>query len=472
MLLNITTTYYPATDLGFLLHKHPDRFQSVDISYGKAHIFYPEKSADRTTISLLLDIDTVEMVRGVKQSGNFALEQYVNDRPYVTSSIMSVAIAKAFSSAMNGHCKERPELVNIPLPLEVYLPVVAAPKGGEMMILRLFEPLGYKVECSHCPLDTQFPEWGESKYYSVRLTHCITVKELLSHLYVLLPALDIGKHYFVSEAEVSKLLQKGEGWLDLHPEREVIINRYLIGLRSLARQAMEDLKISGFKDLKISELKDSKISESPESLNPEILKSLNLTRLNLVVQQLIASGAEKVLDLGCGDGKLIRLLLPEKQFSAITGIDVSYFELLRAKERLHYDEMSPAQQKRITLFQSSLTYRDKRLEGYDAAALVEVIEHIELDRLDIFAQAVFGCAHPGTVVITTPNKEYNVHYGLDESALRHSDHRFEWTRAEFNEWVISTGTKYGYQWNILPVGDVDEKTGASCQMAVLVRIRN
>jgi 3' terminal RNA ribose 2'-O-methyltransferase Hen1 len=453
MLLNITTTHFPATDLGYLLHKHPDRFQSVEISYGKAHIFYPGKGEDKTTISLLLDIDPIEMVRGVRQSGSFSLEQYVNDRPYVASSMMSVAIAKAFSSAMNGHCKDKPELVNVPLPLEAFLPVVAAPRGGEMLIHQLFKPLGYKIECTRQPLDTHFPEWGESKYYSLKLTHRITVKELLSHLYVLLPVLDANKHYFISENEVAKLLQKGEGWLHLHPEKEHIINRYLIGLHSLTRQALE--RLAG--------------KENPEiepDEQPENHPRLHDMRHEIVLQQLKLSDAESVIDLGCGDGKLLRMLLKEKQFSTVAGMDVSYNELLKAKERLHYDEMPALQKERLTLFQGSLTYRDKRLEGYDAAALVEVIEHIDPDRLDIFSRVVFGCARPRTVIITTPNKEYNVHYEMDESVFRHSDHRFEWTRTEFAAWAESAGMQYGYQWDIFPIGDVDEKTGATCQMAV------
>jgi 3' terminal RNA ribose 2'-O-methyltransferase Hen1 len=463
MLLNITTTHRPATDLGYLLHKHPDRFQSVDISSGRAHIFYPEKGEDKTTVSLLLDIDPIEMVRGVRQSGGFSLAQYVNDRPYVTSSMMSVALIKAFASAMNGHCKDKPELVNVPLPLEASLAVVSSPKGGEALIRRLFEPLGYRVACTRCTLDAQFPEWGESKYYSVKLTNCITVKELLLHLYVLLPALDTNKHYFVNEDEVSKLLQKGEGWLNDHPEKEQIIRRYLVDLRSLTRHALERLDDGG-----------GGAAESAKEDHPLPEKAIRLhdARLAEVVRQLVASGAGQVLDLGCGDGKLIRLLMKEKQFSKITGMDASYNELLKVKDRLRYDEMSPRKKEQLTLLQGSLTYRDKRLEGYDAAAVVEVVEHIDPDRLEAFAQALFGCARPKTVVLTTPNREYNPHYDLPDKAMRHSDHRFEWTRAEFADWVASVGTQYGYRWTISPIGEPDEATGAPCQMAVFVMIHD
>jgi len=186
MLLNITTTHKPATDLGYLLHKHPDKFQTFDLSVGKAHVFYPEKSEERTTISLLLDIDPIDMVRGARNLGGegFALGHYVNDRPYVVSSFMSVALSKVFSSAMNGRCKDRPELVDAKLPFEVLIAAIPVPKGGEILIRELFEPLGYHIELTRFTLDDKFPEWGDSNYFSLKLTHTITTKELLSHLYV------------------------------------------------------------------------------------------------------------------------------------------------------------------------------------------------------------------------------------------------------------------------------------------------
>ena len=228
MILNISTTHRPATDLGYLLHKHPDKFQTLDLSVGKVHIFYPETSEERTTISLLLDIDPIDMVRGARNLGgdHFTLGHYINDRPYVASSFMSVALSKAFSSAMNGKCKDKPELVDLKFPFEVCIAVIPAPKGGGTLIRKLFEPLGYEVELTKHHLDDKFTEWGDSKYYTLRLKHTITAKELLSHLYVLIPTLDNDKHYFVSESEIEKLLEKGAVWLKEHPEREQIIRRY------------------------------------------------------------------------------------------------------------------------------------------------------------------------------------------------------------------------------------------------------
>lgn len=459
MLLTISTTHQPASDLGYLLHKHPDKLQSVDLSIGKAHIFYPESTDARTTVSLLLDINSIDMVRGRENTSGkgFSLGQYVNDRPYVASSFMSVALSKAFSTAMNGKCNNRPELLGIEMPFEVKITVLSAPKGGEMLIKRLFEPLGYQVRTERHILDEQYPNWGESKYFSLRLVHTITLQSLLNHLYVLIPVLDNDKHYYVDETEIEKLLKKGKGWLADHPEKEQITKRYLINLRSLSNKALE----------KLTENDGEKPETEGNSKVKIRKKSLHQKRLELVLEQLKKSKAEKVLDLGCGEGKLIRMLLKEKQFSKIAGMDVSYTELIKAKERLYWDNMAPRQKERIHLFQGSLTYRDKRLDGFDAAAIVEVIEHLDEERLQSFERVVFECAQPKTIILTTPNGEYNVLFeDMKSGQMRHKDHRFEWTRKEFEQWANSVAKRNNYQVAFLPIGEVDKKVGAPSQMAI------
>lgn len=460
MILTITTTHVPATDMGYLLHKHPDKFQSIKLSMGQAHIFYPESSPEKSTIALALDINPIDMVRsGRNLSGKgFTLGQYVNDRPYVASSFMAVALSKAFSTAMNGNCKDKPEMVKTPMPLMVKIAVVAAPKGGELLIRKLFQPLGYEVKLERHILDEKFPDWGESKYFTVELKHNITIEELLAHLYVLLPVLDNDKHYYVSKAEIDKLLDRGKGWLSTHPEKNQIVNRYLIHLKSLSRQAIEKLKeaveVDVEKEIAAAEPKEKKIS-------------LHQLRLNTVLEKLVKSGAKSVIDLGCGEGKLLKLLLKHKQFSTITGTDISIHELNKAKEKLYWDEMAPRQKERINLFQGALTYKDKRLEGYDAAAIVEVIEHLDEERLEAFARVIFEFAKPKTVVLTTPNGEYNVLYeNMAPGTMRHTDHRFEWTRKEFESWATTVAKNNNYQVEIFPLGPEDEKVGAPSQMGV------
>ena len=166
MLLTITTTHRPANDLGYLLHKHPERLQAFDLSFGKAHVYYPEVEADRCTACLLLDVDSVGMVRGKNPDQGMLLAQYVNDRPYAASSFMSVAISQVFGSALQGRCKDRPELAATPMPFSAGIEVLPV-RGGETFLRAVFEPLGYAVEATRHPLDDRFPEWGESPYFSV-----------------------------------------------------------------------------------------------------------------------------------------------------------------------------------------------------------------------------------------------------------------------------------------------------------------
>ncbi len=464
MILTISTTYQPARDLSFLLHKHPDKLQSVELSNGHAHIFYPDATDDKCTVALLLDIDPIGLVRNSGgQDDSFLLMNYVNDRPYVASSFMSVAIAKAFSTAMNGTCSKRPELVDQVMPFEIKISVLSAPKGGEILIRKLFEPLGYRVELERHILDAKFVDWGMSKYFTARLTNQLTVKEVLSHLYVLIPALDSEKHYWVGQHEVEKLLEKGKGWLKDHPEREQITRRYLKGIGGLARNAMKRL------------MEGEEIAEPEESeeIVSQAKETLHYKRLKVVAEELVASGAKSVVDLGCGEGKLLRMLLQGKQFARILGMDVSFRELEKASQRLRFDEMAPKQKERIELVQGALTYRDKRLSGFDSAAIVEVIEHLEPNRLKAFERVVFEFARPKTIVLTTPNKEYNVLFEkMEADQMRHADHRFEWTREEFESWAKQVATRFTYKVAFKPIGDVDENVGAPSQMAIFSLAEN
>lgn len=460
MLLTISTTHTPATDLGYLLHKHPDKLQSVELSHGKAHVFYPEATPVKCTVALLLELDPIDLARGRgNDRNNFVLEAYVNDRPYVASSFMSVAIAKAFSSAMNGRCKDKPELVDQPLPLDINIDVLAAPKGGELLIRKFFEPLGYSVSLERLELSKQFPEWGGSRYFRFKATIHAPLQHVLSQLYVLLPALDSNKHYFIGDQEVEVLLKKGEGWLTGHPECEQITKRFLRELKSLSRVALEQLSDS---DVSSEQEEDCEPSEEQARR-----VGLHQQRLEMARDALVASGAERVLDLGCGEGKLVRLLLKKSQFKQVIGMDVSYNELIKAKERLHWDEMSPRQKERIDFIQGSLTYRDARLNGFDAAAVVEVIEHLDPAKLEAFERVLFEFARPKTVVLTTPNAEYNAVYeSLSAGTFRHSDHRFEWSRAEFRNWAENVAARSNYTVSIVPVGELHEEYGGPSQMAI------
>jgi 3' terminal RNA ribose 2'-O-methyltransferase Hen1 len=472
MLLTLTNTQAPATDLGFLLHKHPDRVQKFPLSFGEAHVFYPEAGMDRCTACLLVDVDPVGLVRGKAWADGGLLDQYVNDRPYAASSFLSVAIGEVFSSALGGRCNARPELAETPLPLTAQLPTVPA-RGEAGLVHALFEPLGYEVDATRLPLDERFPDWGDSPYVSLVLTARKTVREVLSHLYVLLPVLDNAKHYWVGQDELEKLLRHGADWLAGHPEKQRIAQRYLRHQRSLAREALTRLEVAeedGQLDAAANDRESAANdmdSITPEEALVEAPISLNETRIRAVLEALQTLEVKSVADLGCGEGKLLSRLLKTSRIARLVGLDVSVRALEIAADRLKLDRLPPRMRDRITLLQGGLTYRDARIEGFDAALAIEVIEHQDPGRLNAFERVLLGCARPRIAIVTTPNSEYNARYEtLTAGRFRHPDHRFEWTRAEFQEWGKRVAERHGYRVRFEPVGEVDPELGAPTQMAV------
>ncbi|HEX8721311.1 MAG TPA: 3' terminal RNA ribose 2'-O-methyltransferase Hen1, partial [Pyrinomonadaceae bacterium] len=390
MLLTITNTRPTATDIGYLLHKSPQRAQSFPLPFGAAHVFYTEARPERCTAALLLDVDPVGLVRGRRGPAGEggALAQYVNDRPYVASSFLSVALARVFGSAMSGKAKGHEELSETPLPLAAKVAVLPA-RGGEEFLRRLFEPLGYEVAARRHALDGRFPEWGKSPYFTVELSARVRLRDLLTHLYVLAPVLDDEKHYWVGDEEVEKLLRRGEGWLAAHPEREAIARRYLKHRRSLADEALARLVGED-----APEADDAGRSHDEEEAQVERPLSLNERRQAAVLAALKAAGAKRVVDLGCGEGRLVRALLEDREFEEVVGVDVSHRALEIAAERLRLERLPPKVRERVKLFQGSLTYRDRRLAGFDAAAVVEVVEHLDASRLSAFERVLFEFARP------------------------------------------------------------------------------
>ncbi|WP_431962654.1 3' terminal RNA ribose 2'-O-methyltransferase Hen1 [Nocardia sp. bgisy134] len=558
MLLTITCTRpegaaWPATDLGFLLHKNPERVQAFEQSYGTAHVVYPEADPARCTAALVLEVDPIRLVRGRSRgTPDFSLGQYVNDRPYAASSLLSVAIGAVFRTALHGQCKARPELALAALPLRIELPAVPC-KGGAEVAERVFEPLGWTVSTTPIPLDPAFPEWGDSHYLRLALTGEIRLADALSHLYVLLPVLDGAKHYWMAADEVDKLIRAGGGWLAEHPERGWITRRYLARRQSLVRTALArlaeidetdpdelgaeedyveaengvgDITSGSPVDAPASGTHGADAADSPDSLTisarssgspdddtpvrtdalvgpdaeeadgsghspgapaadamtPEHgagpdsdeavgrAPSLAVQRRAAVLAALGDVGARRVLDLGCGEGALLRELLADRMFTEIVGVDVSMRALHIAKRKLRVDRMPERVAGRLTLLQGSLTYTDARLRGYDAAVLMEVIEHVDPPRLGALEHAVFATAAPRSVVVTTPNSEYNTAYeSLPAGKFRHDDHRFEWTRAEFTSWATGVAQRNGYHVQLRPVGAEHPEFGAPTQLALFTK---
>jgi SAM-dependent methyltransferase len=507
VLLTITATapliapagQWPATDLGFLLHKNPQRVQSFDVSMGVAHVFYPVANASRCTAALLLEVDPVGLVRGRHQGAKpegFSLGQYVNDRPYAASSMLAVALARVFRTAMTGRCDARPELAAESLPLEIRVPVLPC-RGGRELAGQLFEPLGWQVRAEPIALDETIPSWGASRYLDLVISGRVRLAEALNHLYVLLPVLDDAKHYWVNPEEVDKLIRAGGGWLTGHPAKGLITRRYLAhrsGLytSAIARLAEVDDAAPESFDNAIPEqsLAEQSLAEQTQpdpaapdatsaepasaeppgtepDLEPAQPVSLAQQRRDAVLAILRSAGAQRVADLGCGEGALTAQLLADRHFTEVIAADVSSRALEVAERRLRLDRMPDRQRSRLRLIQSSLTYRDQRLAGLDALVLVEVVEHVDPSRLGALERTVFGEAAAGLVVVTTPNAEYNVRYEfLAPGAMRHRDHRFEWTRAEFTSWAGRVAAEHGYQVAFHPVGDDDPEVGPPTQLAV------
>ncbi|HEV7694191.1 MAG TPA: 3' terminal RNA ribose 2'-O-methyltransferase Hen1 [Hyphomonadaceae bacterium] len=456
MFVSIATSHRPATDLGFVLMKHPDRVHEVELTFGKGFVFFPEASAERCEAVLTIEVDPVGLVRG-RGLGEGLLDRYVNDRPYAASSFLAVALNRAFRTAMTGVSKERPELAAAPLPLTIRVTPLPA-RGGEVVIRQLFEPLGWTVEATRI----EGPA-GPSRYYDLRLSGAMRVADALTHLFVLIPVLDDDKHYWVGDDEVEKLLAKGGTWLAGHPAKELIAQRYLKNRRALARAALARLAPEAQEDETEEGTEEARASGEAALERPIRLNDL---RMDAVMGLLRAAGAASVADLGCGEGKLLGILRKERQFTRIVGLDASMTSLQRAHKKLGLDKAAGTAVERLQLLHGALTYRDDRLKGFDATTLVEVVEHLDADRLPALAEAVFGHARPRLVVVTTPNVEFNATFvNMAPGAMRHPDHRFEWTRAEFGAWVKSIEEAYGYQAELSDIGETHPDFGAPTQAA-------
>ncbi len=422
----------PATELGFLLHKHPDRVQTFPTSQGRATVFYPE--AGSSACRAVLHVDGA----GARVPRDSA--RYVNDVAHAAGSRLVVAIGKVFGDALAGRCKHKPDLVDHRWSMTLTIPSV--PLRARATPADLFGPLGWAVEVE--PQELRPSEWGDSDYATVTLRGLFTVRDALRHVAILVPVLADDQHYFVHEPEIEKLDRLGADWLADHPLREAIVGGYLKGIRPLVDGALG--RLSG-----------DDPSPHPTPRSP-LRESLAQQRIERVVELVRSSGARSVLDVGCGEGRLLTALAADPGL-VLAGVDVSMAALGRAETAL-------ARVRGVELWQSSLVYADARCRGYDAAILMEVIEHVDLDRLPRAAHTVFDGMAPRVVIVTTPNREYNAHYGID---VRHPDHRFEFTRGDFTRWCDSVAVEYRYDVEIGGIGDPHPDHGTPTQFAVFTR---
>jgi 3' terminal RNA ribose 2'-O-methyltransferase Hen1 len=459
--LHAVDTGYSARDLGRLLHKHPDHLHERETTAGRSLVFFPNRSDEMARAVLFLDVDPIGLVRGRSPQADGLLTQYVNDRPYAANSLLSVALGRTFGQSMQGRSRECQDLADRALPFEVRLVPVAV-AGGAEIAERLFAPLGYELDLR--------PVAGNNDpvrpLFDLRLKAHVRLADLLTHLYVLVPVLDNTKHYAVERNEVEVLLAKGEGWLAQHPEKTMIAKRALRYRRVLSDLALARLNEAADAEDEEETAANEEAKEQAEQVLEQPIRLHDL-RLDTVVAVLKERGTRSVLDLGCGEGRLLRRLIRERAFERIVGVDASPCTLERAADRLYLRDASDAMRRRVTLQMGSLTYSDRRWEGFDAAALVEVIEHIEPVRLSSLEISVFGNARPRVVIVTTPNREYNALFpNMAPDALRHADHRFEWTRTEFSAWTERVAEEHGYSVELSPLGPENPTHGAPSQMAV------
>jgi 3' terminal RNA ribose 2'-O-methyltransferase Hen1 len=466
MLLTISTDHSPATDLGHLLGRNPDRCHSFTLPFGKAHVFYPVSSEFECTAALLLDVDSVRFGRDARSRVNEpkTLANYVNDRQYVASSLMSTAVARVFAGAMKGESRDRQKLVDTAIPLSATLAAVRSREGDDF-VRRLFEPLGYSVDARPLAFDPKIPGSAESPYFAVTIRGRVRLKDLVAHLHVLLPVIDDDGDTELLDEETKKLVERRAGWLKAHPERERIALRYLNPQRRLVPEALARLVADDELDLAAVE-DDNARREALLDATADIPK----LRAKAVVAALRAAGARRIIDLGCGDVDVIKAMFQDPYFERVVGVDVSQRAIDRSPTRLGIDRLTPQARSRVELFHGSPTYRDERFAGYDAACLAETIEHFDPEKLTAVERVVFEYASLATVVVTTPNAEFNARLpGLEPGSRRNPDHRFEWTRRQFQGWAEEVGTRFGYRHKFVSIGAEDPELGPPTQMAVFTR---
>ncbi|MDR1546497.1 MAG: 3' terminal RNA ribose 2'-O-methyltransferase Hen1 [Deltaproteobacteria bacterium] len=458
MLLTIACEGPGAEDLSYLLHKSPFKVQRFPLAFGQAVVFYPEYSAERVCAALMLDVDPLALARDQRRA--LGLPDYVSDRPYSSSSFMSVALARVFGSALGGRCPQRPEAVGRLLDLTVEAAMLPCRRESDREVLTsIFAHLGCEAVLTPAEADSASAEWCGVPYFNLRVRARTTLTDLLKRLYVLLPVSDGRKHYYIGRDEVEKLLRHGEGWLTELPEREFVARRYLRRAAQLVKLALERL------DDGQGGAEEEPQDEAGTPIEVSEKASLDKRRMAAILAALARSGASSVIDLGCGEGRLLSRLARAKEFQRVAGLDVSLKTLERAQKRL--TRIFRRLPDKVTLLHGSVVYLDERLRGYDAAVCQEVVEHLEPHRLPVFAQILFGEMRPKTVAVTTPNREWNVKFAnLPANGLRHADHRFEFSRAEFAQWAETTARRHGYRVELDELGELDDQLGRPTLMGI------
>lgn len=472
MFMSIRVTGEGARDLSYLLQKHPENIVERGTTIVKTQCFFPRYDETNVEFVVTGSMNPIDLVRKERMG---QLDEYVNDRPYVASSYFVTAFREALSSALNGKCAEKPDLVSKVWDLSITVPAIRNPpprneKDGTCsseFLAALFTPLGWSVTTTRGHADDRFPEWGESHIVSVTLSGLFPLMTALRHLFILLPVVDKTKHHAVDLQEAQKLISKGEGWLETHPMKAAIIGRYLGYKKKLVDAATAGLEAPETEE----EIEEEEAEPAPAATEEARFPSLHIQRHEAVIARMVFDGVfdgvtGSLCDLGCGEGRFIQHLYDqaaERKWipAKIVGVDPSRFALRWARRKLKSDS--------VKLLQGSALFRDARLHGFDAMVAIEMIEHIDPERLPDFEQAVFGDYKPKRFYLTTPNREFNAVFGIPDGELRHRDHRFEWTRDEFKDWCEHIFDQYNYTTEFFGVGQEDETYGQPSQGVVFTR---
>ena len=401
----LTITYEPepgpdegvgvdATVFGYLLHKHPAKVQTFSAPVGEIHVLYPEATARRCTVAVLLEVDPVGLVRNKRFRGDSgSLDHYVNDRPYVASSMLAVALGTVFRTAMTGRSDSYAELAAAPLPLRVEIPVASSRGDEENLIRRVFEPCGWAVTEHRIPLDVDPPEWGPSRYSAVTLTgriragrgaaSAVRAAAGARRCQALLGRRRRGRQ---AAARAEGLAARPPGARADHPALPAAPAFAGPHCRGPAHRADRgrDRRRGGERDRGTSQAARRRARETRSSTCCAI------------------EGACSVVDMGCGEGALLRGWRRILGSRRIVGVDVSARSLDGGAGHAARHRRPTAERERIVLLHGSVVYRDERLAGYDAMVLMEVVEHVDPSRLAALEDAVFGRRGTTAVMVTTP----------------------------------------------------------------------
>ena len=482
--------------ISHLLAKNPHNRYERNEKGARVRLIYSAFAEEKIEFTIFATPDPIDLVKGSPHS--YDITQYINDREFVVSSLFCSYIRPALGTALNGKPKaDYADWVEHVFPLEVTFGPVAS-NLPDAVIESLFTALGYEADIERGAAEYTFDLKSRSSVRNIRVSGQATLQQMLRQLFILMPVLDDYKHYYIGTEEIDKLQRYGEGWLQDHPQQELIIKRALrfapliADYRKLAgdnvQKAAVNLLDTNTTDTDANTLQQpgneqittgitasqqgeadtlSSSADVQETAVPPI--RLNELRYQAIVDQVSSLPRRRsVVDFGAGEGKLSVRLAGIEGVEQVYAVEPSAYAGLRALERFGKLERE-GQQIVPRLVTGSLFYRDDQWAGQDVIILCEVIEHINEHRLPQVMATLLDEYHPETLIMTTPNREYNAVYEMEEQEIRHTDHRFEWTRAEWADHCQDWVSGRPYEVSLHGIGDISEIHGQPTQMAVFRR---